>query len=151
MNARRVRQPGLVVGAALMVTLAGCATGQAPKPAANVQAQKPDYGLQLTPKHYAELVVGNTLFRPLQDGGTTVIYVAPDQSLKLRIQTPSGRILTDTGHETLEPGKVCWQWAHAGNDCFVYYWSGRIMTFVPTEGSILPAQFLVQKGNAEGL
>ena len=154
MNTRRVRWPGLMAGAALMAALAGCAANQAPKPAAapvSAQAQRPDYGVQLTPKHYAELVVGNTLFRPLQSGGTTVIYVAPDQSLKLRIQAPDGHILTDTGHETLAPGKVCWQWTHAGNDCFVYYWSGRLLTFVPTENSILPAQFLVQKGNAEGL
>lgn len=166
MNARRVRCFDLVAGATLMAALAGCANTQTPPSAAppisaqapmgaqasaGAQTQSSDYGAQLTPEHYSELVAGNTLFRPLQSGGTTLIYIAPDQSLKLRIQTQDGRVLSDIGRETLEPGKVCWQWTHAGTDCFAYYWSGRLMTFVPTEGSILPAQFLVQKGNPTGL
>ncbi len=91
------------------------------------------------------------MFRPLQTGGTTLIYVAPDQSLKLRITLPDGRVLSDSGRETVAPGKVCWQWTKAGNDCFSYFWSGRLLTFVPVNGSILPAQFLVQKGNSANL
>ena len=147
----------MAAGVALALAIAGCAANQGPQAAAPeaaipVAGQAPlPYGPPLSPLHYHRLVIGNTLFRPLQDGGTTVIYVAPDQSLKLRIQTPSGQISTDVGRETLEPGKVCWLWHRAGTTCFHYFWSGRLMTFVDVGNRILPAQFLVQQGNAEGL
>lgn len=149
------RGGGAIAGVALALAVAGCAAHQgqqgavAAKPAPAPAAFP--YGPPLSPQHYRELVVGNTLFRPLQDGATTVIFVAPDQSLKLRIQAPNGQVSTDTGRETLEPGKVCWQWERAGTNCFHYYWSGRLMTFVDMGNRLLPAQFLVQKGNAEGL
>jgi len=150
------RWRGLAAGVALVLAVAGCAANQSQQgtaPAAKPAGQKValPYGPPLSPLHYHRLVIGNTLFRPLQDGGTTVIYVAPDQSLKLRIQAPNGQISTDTGRETLEPGKVCWLWQRAGTTCFHYFWSGRLMTFVDVGNRILPAQFLVQKGNAEGL
>jgi len=138
---------------ALAFALAGCAANQG-QPGAVAAKPAPaafPYGPPLSPRYYRTLVVGNTLFRPLQDGATTVIFVAPDQSLKLRVQAPNGQVSTDTGRETLEPGKVCWQWQRAGTDCFRYYWSGRLLTFVDMSNRMLPAQFLVQKGNAEGL
>lgn len=164
MDVRKVHWPHLAVGATLMAALAGCAANQtqtassAPTPAGTAmsapqggQPQNAAYGAPLTPQNYADLVVGNTLFRPLQSGGTTTIYVAPDQSMKLKIQTADGRVLQDSGRETLAPEQVCWQWSRAGTDCFHYYWSGRLLTFVSTGDAVLPAQFLVQKGNAAGL
>ncbi len=155
---RAWRGRGALVAIALTLAVAGCAAneGQPGQGQPGAVTAKPapaafPYGPPLSPRYYRTLVVGNTLFRPLQDGATTVIFVAPDQSLKLRIQAPNGQVSTDTGRETLEPGKVCWQWQRAGTNCFHYYWSGRLLTFVDMDNRMLPAQFLVQKGNAEGL
>ena len=160
LRGRRTPQAALVLGCAVILAVAGCASNQAqrqsavPPPAAQgAAAQKAafPYGPPLSPTQYRELVVGNTLFRPLQSGATTLVYVASDQSLKLRIQAPDGKVKTDVGHEVLSSTQVCWQWQRAGKDCFRYYWNGRLITLVDINNTMLPAQFLVQKGNPESL
>lgn len=156
-----MRRAALAMGCSLMLAVAGCASDQAqkqssgaspaatPGPAARQAAAS--FGTQLTAGQFRELVVGNTLFRPLQIGATTVVYVAPDDSLKLRVQTPEGKMTFDRGREVLSSDTVCWLWEHAGKTCFRYYWSGRLITLEDVDNKMLPAQFLIQKGNAEDL
>jgi hypothetical protein len=111
-------------------------------------------GDQLNEAKYRALVSGNTLYRPLASGIETDIYLAPDDSERMRIQAPSGASTTDVGRQVLRDNAVCWQWqkAAAGHEmCFDYYWNGRILTMVDKSGQMQPAQFLIKQGNAENL
>ncbi len=142
----------------LALAVAGCTTKEQSAAAAptsvaksSSQATFASYGSPLTPHEYRLLVDGNTLFRPLTLGGVTAIYVAPGQFVRLRLQTAEGKIATDKGRQTISSNEVCWRWEHIGSQCFRYYWNGRLLTFVDVGNHILPAQFLVQKGNPESL
>ena len=78
------------MGCSLMLAVAGCASDQAqkqssgappaaaPGPASAALQTAPSFGAPLTPSEFRQLVSGNTLFRPLKNGTTTVVYVAPD-------------------------------------------------------------------------
>ena len=136
----------------LLLMVAGCSSGPKPsEPSRNPEQASQIYGPPLSEGEFRHLAIGNTLFRPLASGGTTVVYVAPDQQIRLRVQTADGRLGTDAGQETLSPDQVCWHWQRAGNQCFRYYWNGRLLTLEDVDNNLLPAQFLVKQGDSEKL
>jgi len=157
-----MRYAPLAAAFATVWLIGGCAANQGaqpsaaatPAPAAQAAPGSPSVSTTLGPPlseaQFRTLVVGNTLFRPLATGGTTVIYVASDQSMRLRIVSTGGKAVSDKGRETLSPDKVCWEWEHAGSPlCFKYYWNGRLLTLEAIGSKIQPSQFLIEKGNAE--
>lgn len=166
---RSFRHTAMLLGAlTALALLDGCAqqpeqaAGMAPKteraassspalPAADLLQQR---GGRLTPGQYRQLVLGNTLYRPLENGVHTRIYFASDGAGRLSITAPNGTRVQDSGRQTLDGNLACWQWDHAGGGrrmCFAYYWNGRLLTMVESDNSTLPAQFLVEKGKAAGL
>jgi len=166
----RILKTGLTLGVfPVLAGLAGCAdqpvqTAAVTKPAvtsppsaegeAKAAALVRERGRRLDPQEYRELVLGNTLYRPLANGTETLIYLAPDGAEKLRISAPDGRSVTDSGKQTFEGNTACWQWQRAAGGkrlCFEYYWNGRILTMVDSSNQAQPAQFLVQKGNIRNL
>ena len=130
----------------------------APAPAANkaiVPAAAPGlgsglsrYGIQLSPAHYAALTTGNTLFRPLADGGKTTIFIAPNKTLSMFLINPTGQKTVESGFQTFSGSHVCWQLKGPKQPlCFTPYSNGRLLTLYFVGAVVQPAQFLVAKGN----
>ena len=179
-TARRLLLTALLGSAALV---AGCtaenprgsaAVGQATRPDVSAQAAAPapatgarrpvpreaieafahTTGERINVDTYRMLVSGNTLFRPLESGVETRIFVASDGSERMRIRAPDGAVGTDTGRQTLQGDLACRQWQKAGSGhrlCFEYYRNGRVLTMVERSGQVLPAKFLIQKGDTTGI
>lgn len=149
------------------LALAGCMAGQSPSTAASAPTQTLDpaadtvapasapgvgrgysnYGKSLTKVGFLQLTSGNTLFRPLADGGRTRIYVSPEGDLMMRITNPAGQTATETGMQSVNTKGVCWSLKGQSEPlCFSPYWNGRLLTLYFNNSKILPAQFLVQPG-----
>lgn len=108
-----------------------------------------NYGRPLSKRRYAELTVGNTLLRPLQDGAKTRIFIASDGSMTMSVTNTAGKTIHETGRQVISANAVCWHLkGQAAPLCFHPYWNGRLLTLYPEGHKVLPAQFLVAHGNA---
>ena len=107
-----------------------------------------NYGLELNDIGYSDLTAGNTLFRPLADGGTTRIYISPAGQIIVKIISPNGAVSKDVGKQTVSRNEACWLLSHTTKSiCFKPYWNDRLLTLVAASSNIAPAQFLIEKGN----
>ena len=148
-------------------TLTGCMSGQGPNTGGNppvqtssqttgavVPASAPgvgqgysNYGTPLTEADFLHLTFGNTLFRPLADGGRTRIYVSPTGQLTIRVTNPTGQTATETGVQIVNTNGACWSLKGQNTPlCFRPYWNGRLLTLQFNGSKVLPAQFLVEHG-----
>ncbi len=106
-----------------------------------------NYGQPLTKIGFLHLTLGNTLYRPLADGGRTSIYVAPGGQLTMRVVSPEGHVVDETGIQSVNPKDACWSLKGKQQPlCFRPYWNGRLMTLLFVGANVLPAQFLVERG-----
>lgn len=111
-----------------------------------------NYGASLSNVDYRTLVLGNTLFRPLADGGRTMIYLTSRGVMRIRLISPQGAIINKSGEQSVRSNGVCWTLPSATQPlCFTPYWNGRLLTLASKNHEVLPAQFLVQRGNPEHL
>ena len=162
--------PGCFWSAGLFLAvlmLPGCGAGQSPSIGTNppVQTSNRDtgvvapasapgvgegysnYGAPLTKVDFLHLTLGNTLFRPLADGGKTRIYVSPTGDLTVRITDPAGQTTTEIGNQTVNSQDACWLLKGQSTPlCFSPYWNGGLMTLQFNDSKILPAQFLIERG-----
>lgn len=107
-----------------------------------------NYGHRLSQQRYAKLTGGNTLLRPLESGAKTKIFVASGGKMVMSVTNAAGKTVHETGRQVITADHVCWHLA--GNSaplCFRPYWNGRLLTLYPEGHQVLPAQFLVAKGN----
>ena len=167
----------LLVGAASIacaLALAACSAQQAQPPAATAASPQPsaavapspaktgivpasapgrgsglsNYGKQLSTADYLAFTTGNTLFRPLADGGKTTIFIAANQTLSMFLISPTGQKTIESGVQTVSGSHICWHLKGPKQPlCFVPYSNGRLLTFSFVGGAIQPAQFLLAKGN----
>jgi hypothetical protein len=149
------------------LALAGCMSGQnhgtgaksptqessqtigavAPASAPGVGQGFSNYGRPLTKSDFLRLTLGNTLFRPLADGGKTRIYVSPTGHLAMRITNPTGQTAAETGDQIVNAKDACWSLKGQTKPlCFIPYWNGRLLTLQFNDSNVLPAQFLVEQG-----
>ena len=106
-----------------------------------------NYGTPLTEADFLHLTFGNTLFRPLADGGRTRIYVSPTGQLTIRVTNPTGQTATETGVQIVNTNGACWSLKGQNTPlCFRPYWNGRLLTLQFNGSKVLPAQFLVEHG-----
>lgn len=148
----------------LALALAGCTSEPAPTtassptvpPATNavVPASSPgtgsgysNYGTPLSTTAFLHLTTGNTLFRPLADGGRTRVFTSPTGELAMRVTNPAGHTITETGRQAASSTEICWTLnGKTAPLCFHPYWNGRLLTMQFVDNSVLPAQFLVEHG-----
>ncbi|WP_174502830.1 hypothetical protein [Acidiphilium sp. C61] len=106
-----------------------------------------NYGQPLTKVGFLHLTLGNTLYRPLADGGRTSIYVAPSGQLTMRLVGADGRVVDEAGVQSVNSKDACWSLKGKQQPlCFSPYWNGRLMTLRFVDAHVLPAQFLVERG-----
>lgn len=106
-----------------------------------------NYGRPLTKGDFLRLTLGNTLFRPLADGGKTRIYVSPSGHLAMRITNPTGQTVAEAGNQIVNAKDACWSLkGQAKPLCFSPYWNGRLLTLQFNDSNVLPAQFLIEQG-----
>ena len=162
-----LRHSGLTSSLLSALALAGCMSGQSSSTGANspIQASSQttgavapasapgvgqgfsNYGKPLAKADFLSLTLGNTLFRPLADGGRTLIYVSPAGTLTMRITNPSGQTAAETGDQIVNTNGACWSLKGQTNPlCFNPYWNGRLLTLQFNDSNVLPAQFLVEQG-----
>lgn len=151
-----------------VLTLAGCGSNQAPNTgaksaqsttgpsaAAVIPAVGPgqgtgysNYGAPLTKKNFLHLTLGNTLFRPLADGGRTRIFVSSTGDLTMRVTSPAGNTVVETGKQSVNTKNACWNLRGQSKPlCFHPYWNGRLMTLLFNDSKVQPAQFLIEQGD----
>ena len=107
-----------------------------------------NYGKRLATADYLALTTGNTLFRPLADGGKTFIFIAANKTLSMFLISPTGQKTIESGLQTVSGNDICWHLKGPKQPlCFVPYSNGRLLTFSFLGGVVEPAQFLVSKGN----
>lgn len=152
----------------VVLTLAGCGSNQAPNTGAKraqsttgpsatavIPAGGPgqgtgfsNYGAPLTKKNFVDLTLGNTLFRPLADGGKTRIFVSQTGDLTMRVTSPAGQTVIETGKQSVNSKNACWTLKGQSKPlCFRPYWNGRLMTLLFNDSEVQPAQFLIEQGD----
>ncbi len=123
-------------------------TGIVPASAPGRGSGLSNYGERLPTADYLALTTGNTLFRPLADGGKTFIFIAANKTLSMFLISPTGQKTIESGLQTVSGNDICWHLKGPKQPlCFVPYSNGRLLTFSFLGGVVEPAQFLVSKGN----
>ena len=110
-----------------------------------------NYGAPLSSVGYRALVLGNTIFRPLANGGRTMIYFTAKGMMRIRLVSPKGTVIDEFAKQLVMLNGICWILSVPKPLCFIPYWNGRLLTLASKNHTVLPAQFLVQQGNPEHL
>lgn len=146
-----------------VLALAGCTSGPTPRAASGPAATGTNaiapasgpgtgsgysnYGRPLSTTAFLRLTTGNTLFRPLADGGRTRVFISPAGDLMMRVSNPARHTVTETGRQSTSSKEICWTLkGRPAPLCFHPYWNGRLLTLQFTGNKVLPAQFLVEHG-----